>query len=130
MNENIENNFFLKFKNIIKGIFLSMLITIIMLLILSGLLCYTDISENLINPCIIFISAFSVLIGSFSIMKNIKEKGLIYGVLLGIIYMLIIYLLSSFISMDFSLGIGSILMIILGIISGALGGIIGVNVKL
>lgn len=130
MNENIENDFFLKFRSIIKGIFLSILITMVMLLILSALLCYTNISENLINPCIIFISTFSVLIGSFILMKNIKEKGLIYGMLLGIIYMLIIYLISSFISMDFSLGIGSIIMIILGIISGAVGGIIGVNIKL
>lgn len=130
MNENIENEFFLKLKNVIKSLALSMLITIIMLFVLSAIFCYTNISESLINPCIIFISTFSILIGSFLLMKKIKQKGLIYGMILGMIYMVLIYLLSSFISMDFSLGFGSIIMMILGILSGAIGGIIGVNIKL
>ena len=128
--ENVGNNFTGNLKNIIKGIVLSFFITIAMLFIISILLCYTNMKESLIEPCIIFTSTFSILIGSFSVMKNIKQKGLIYGMLLGIIYMLMIYLISSFINMDFSLGFGSIIMMILGIISGAIGGIIGVNLKL
>lgn len=130
MEECIENGFLFKLKQFFKGMILSIIITIIMLFILAGILCFTEISENIINPSIIFISAFSILVGSFIVMKKIKEKGLIYGILLGIIYMFIIYLISSFVSMDFSVGIGSIMMISFGILSGAIGGIIGVNVKI
>ena len=128
--ENISNNFSSNVKNIMKGIVLSFLITVVMLFLVSILLCYTNMKENLIEPCIIFTSSFSILIGSFSIMKNVKQRGLVFGMALGTIYMLMIYLISSFISMDFSLGFGTIIMMILGIISGAIGGIIGVNLKL
>lgn len=130
MEECIENGFLFKLKQFLKGMVFSIVITIIMLFILAGILCFTQVGENIIIPSIIFISAFSILIGSFIVMKKIKEKGLIYGILVGLIYMCIIYLISSFISMDFSLGIGSIIMIIFGILSGAIGGIIGVNVKI
>lgn len=128
--ENISNNFSNNVKNIMKGIILAFFITIVMLFIMSILLCYTNMKENLIEPCIIFTSSFSILIGSFSVMKRVKQRGLIYGMALGIIYMLIIFVASSFISMDFSFGMETIIMMILGIISGAIGGIIGVNLKL
>lgn len=130
MEECIENGFWFKLKQFLKGTILSIVMTIIMLFILASILCFTEASENIITPSIIFISALSILTGSFIIMKKIKSKGLIYGILLGIIYMCIIYFISSIISMDFSLGIGSIIMIIFGILSGAIGGIIGVNLKM
>lgn len=128
--ENISNNFSSNVKNIMKGMFISFLITVVMLFVVSIFLCYTNMKENLIEPCIIFTSSFSILIGSFSIMKNVKQRGLVFGMALGTIYMLMIYLISSFISMDFSLGFGTIIMMVLGMISGAIGGIIGVNLKL
>ena len=128
--ENISNNFLSNFKNIMKGIVISFLITMGMLFVLAILLCYTNMKESLIEPCIIFVSSFSILIGSFLVMKKIRQKGLFYGMVLGIIYMLMIYLISSFISMNFSIGSGTIIMMLLGIISGVLGGIIGVNLKL
>ena len=93
MEENINktNHIMIFFKNLI----LEFLLTIIFLMILAILLSTTDLNENVINPCIIFISAFSILIGSFFSSRKIGKKGIVIGMLQGLIYMLILYLFSS-----------------------------------
>lgn len=116
-------------KTFLKNLGIEFLLSIILLVILSVLLSTTSLNENVINPSIIFISAFSILFGSFLSSKKIKTKGIIIGAIQGIIYMLILYLISSFSSMNFSIGTESITMILIGVVCGALGGIIGVNIK-
>ena len=88
---NKTNHIMIFFKNLI----LEFLLTIIFLMILAILLSTTDLNENVINPCIIFISAFSILIGSFFSSRKIGKKGIVIGMLQGLIYMLILYLFSS-----------------------------------
>ena len=88
---NKTNHIMIFFKNLI----LEFLLTIIFLMILAILLSTTDLNENVINPCIIFISAFSILVGSFFSSRKIGKKGIIIGILQGLIYMLILYLFSS-----------------------------------
>ena len=50
--------------NIAKGVGISLLTTFILLLIFATMLTYTQISETIINPVIIVITAISILIGS------------------------------------------------------------------
>ena len=50
--------------NVLKGAGISLLMTVILLIIFSLLLTYTNIQENVINPVIIMITAVSILIGS------------------------------------------------------------------
>ncbi len=88
---NKTNHIMIFFKNLI----LEFLLTIIFLMILAILLSTTDLNENVINPCIIFISAFSILVGSFFSSRKIGKKGIVIGILQGLIYMLILYLFSS-----------------------------------
>ena len=88
---NKTNHIMIFFKNLI----LEFLLTIIFLMILAILLSTTDLNENVINPCIIFISAFSILVGSFFSSRKIGKKGIVIGILQGLIYMLILYLSSS-----------------------------------
>lgn len=128
--ENLEeNNGINKFTLWLKGILLSMGLTLIMILFLSVLLSISNIKESVIMPTVIFISTFSILIGAFFISRKIESKGIIYGSLLGLIYMMILYLISSIMSLNFSLGLNSIIMIVFGVIGGAIGGILGVNLK-
>lgn len=129
MEELNENNGVNKFLLMIKGICFSMIITLVMILILSIILSFSNIKENIIMPSVIFISSFSILLGGFLISKKTNEKGMIYGSILGLIYMLILYLISSIINFNFSLNINAIVMIVFGIIAGAIGGILGVNLK-
>ena len=88
---NKTNHIMIFFKNLI----LEFLLTIIFLMILAILLSTTDLNENVINPCIIFISAFCILVGSFFSSRKIGKKGIVIGILQGLIYMLILYLFSS-----------------------------------
>ena len=127
MEENIENKGIVKI--FVLNTIIEFVLTIIMLFILSLLLSMTDLEEKVIEPSIIGITTFAILIGSFNISRKVKNKGFFIGIIQGIIYMLVLYLLSSFVSMDFSLGLRSLTMIGLGIFGGAIGGIVGVNLK-
>lgn len=114
---------------IIKGVGIALISTFILLLILAGILTYTQISETIINPVIIITTAISILIGSSIGNIKIKKNGLLNGALIGGIYMLVIYGVSSILNWKFGLEIQSVIMIIVGMIFGILGGIIGVNKK-
>ena len=114
-------------KEIIKGVIISIIATMIFLFIFSLILTYTNISESFIAPVIIVITAISIFIGSSIGNIKIKKNGMLNGALVGGIYLLSIYLLSGLLNQNFSLSIQSIIIIISGMICGMFGGIIGVN---
>lgn len=126
LNENGGGN---KFLLMVKGICISMILSLLMMLILSIVLSFSNVKESVIMPTVVFISAFSILISAFLVAKRIEAKGIIYGSLLGLIYMLILYLLSSILNFDFSLNANAVVMITFGIVGGAIGGVLGVNLK-
>ncbi len=115
--------------NIAKGVGISLLTTIILLLIFAAVLTYTKVSETIINPTIIVITAISILIGSSIGNIKIRKNGLLNGALIGAGYIFTIYLISSILNWKFTLEIQSIIMILVGMFFGILGGIIGVNKK-
>lgn len=127
--ENMQVNENKTIINILKGVGISLIATVIMLIIFSIILTYTNIQESAINPVIMIITAISILIGSSLGNIKIKKNGLINGGLIGGIYIITIYLISSILNWKFSLNIQSIIMIITAVIFGILGGIIGVNRK-
>ena len=113
--------------NVIKGVIISIICTLIFLFIFSILLTYTNISESFIAPVIIVITAISIFIGSSIGNIRLKKNGILNGALVGGIYLLSIYLLSGILSQNFTLSMQSIIIIISGMICGMFGGIIGVN---
>lgn len=127
--ENYKTNFEETAKNIFKGIAIAMIATVIMLLIFSIILAYTNTSEKTIAPVIIVVTGISILLGSSLGSIKIKKNGIINGGLIGGIYILILYLISSILNWQFGLNMQSIIMIVIGMICGILGGIIGVNKK-
>lgn len=118
-----------KFILLIKGIAVAIFITLIMILALSIILSMSDVKENVIMPTVIFLSAFSILIGGFLVTKKVDEKGILYGSIVGISYMIILYFISSIINFDFSLNFNSFIMVAIGVFGGAIGGILGINLK-
>ena len=127
----MENSFEQKsIIQIVKGIGISMIITLVLLFVFSLLLTYTDISEETMPTVVIVITAISILIGSSLINLKIKKRGIINGAIVGGSYILILYIVSSIISGNFSLNFQAIIMIVAGILSGMFGGIIGVNLKI
>lgn len=71
-----ENKFII---NILKGVGISLITTVVLLIIFSVILTYTNIQENVINPVIMIITAISILIGSSLVNIKIKKNGLING---------------------------------------------------
>ena len=124
VHQNIENNFFI---NIFKGVGIAFIITIVLLLIFSAILTFTNINENVINPVIITATGISILVGSSIGNNKIKKNGLLNGALVGAIYILIIYIISSLLNWRFNLNLQSIIMIAVGMVFGMIGGIIAVN---
>ncbi len=112
---------------ILKGIGISLITTLVFLVIFALILTYTQVEEKTINPVIVVITALSILIGSSIVNIKIKKNGLINGAIIGGAYMLIIYLISSILNWKFGLNAQSIIMIVVGVIFGILGGILGVN---
>lgn len=127
--ENMQVNENKTLINILKGVGISLIATVIMLIIFSIILTYTNIQESAINPVIMIITAISILIGSSLGNTKIRKNGLINGGIIGGVYILTIYLISSILNWKFSLNIQSVIMIITAVIFGILGGIIGVNRK-
>ena len=114
---------------IVKGVLISFLFTLCMLLVFSALLVYTNLSEQTIKPVIITITGISILVGSSFGTRKLHRNGVISGGIIGMIYILLLYIISSIVGSDFSLNWISIIMIIVGLIGGICGGIIGINTK-
>ena len=116
-------------KNILKGAGIALISTVILLLIFSIILTYTNVNENTIAPVIIIVTAISILVGSSIGNIKIKKNGIINGGLIGGTYILTLYIISSILDWKFGLNMQSLIMIVVGIVFGILGGIIGVNKK-
>ena len=115
--------------NVCKGVLISIISTLILLLIFTTILTYTNISEDSAPLVIITITAISILIGSSIANLKIKKNGIFNGAIIGAIYFLLIYIISSIINMNFSFSNQMFILIGIGIVFGVLGGIIGVNKK-
>ncbi len=113
---------------IVKGSTIAILITLILLLITSIILTYSNISEGIIPATIIIISAISILIGSMMSTMHIKKNGLLNGALVGAIYIIVVYIISSIFITGFNLNLKSVIMLVSSIIAGMVGGIVGVNI--
>ena len=106
------------FTNILKGVGISIIATLIFLLIFSIILTYTNISESAIEPVIITLTAVSILIGSSIGSLKIKKNGILNGAIIGGIYFILIYLMSSLINLNFTLNVKSIILILIGVAFG------------
>lgn len=117
------------FVNVFKGVLLSFLITVVLLMILSLILAYTNVQESIIPATIMIITGVSILIGSSYSNIRLKKNGIFNGAMVGMLYIVIIYLISSLLNCNFGLNVKSIIMIFIALFLGVLGGIIGVNKK-
>lgn len=125
----MEEGILKNFKYILKGVIISIISTLIFLFIFSLILTYTNVSEKLINPFIIVVTAISIFIGSSIGSLKLQKQGILSGALIGGIYLISLYIISGIINNNFSMTIQSIILIISGMTCGMFGGIIGVNKK-
>ncbi len=114
-------------KKYLKGISISLFLSLSMIFVLSILVSNTKFSESLIKPATMIITFISIFCRAYSVSKTKKEKGIVNGITMGIIYVGILYLISVILNYGFYLTLSSIIMIVIGMIGGLIGGVIGVN---
>lgn len=117
----------LKVKALAKGIVFSIIITFILILIVTCVCYWGNVSEKVLGVILFGISCVSVFVSSVLLGKGVKEKGLIYGILNGLGYFIVILVAAVCFSGKFNPSAQSISMLMGSVFSGALGGIIGVN---
>ena len=124
-------NFFLScsFKTIVKNVFISYGISLILFFIFAFLITYTNISYKIVSTVSVIITLLSIMTASILSGKKSSEKGWLTGCITGFIYMIILYLIGSVIYRNPGISSNGIIMIIVGIMAGAIGSIIGINNK-
>lgn len=113
--------------SIFKGLGYAYIFTLIVILIYNALLTFTKMSSDNMGLVVSIIITFGAAFGGFYACKQIKEKGLIYGLLEGVLYIAFLIVLVFLAKEDFTFEIGILYNIIFTTLAGGIGGIIGVN---
>ncbi len=117
----------LNFKALLKGILLSMAVSIVALVILSVFVFFMDISDNTVSVLVFAITAVSVLAGAFVLAKNIECGGLVNGLALAVGYFLVLLVVSLAIEGGVSFSVQNIIRLLIALAAGMLGGVLGIN---
>ena len=113
--------------SIFKGLGYAYIFTLIVILIYNALLTFTKISPDNMGMIVSIITTFGSAFGGFYACKQIKEKGLIYGLLEGLLYIIFLIVLVFLAKENFSFQISMLYSVVLTTLAGGIGGIIGVN---
>ncbi len=113
----------------IKYVFLGYIITIIMIVIYSALLTFTQMTDKYIMFMILLTTIVSTTFIGFKFASNAENKGLIWGVLGGLLYGVLFILLGYVLEEQYIFSSRSMFVIAFGLIAGGIGGIIGINSK-
>lgn len=111
-----------------KFMFISYVIALILLCLVSVLLTYTNIDDSMLLTFVFVIVIISNLIGSTLTSRKIKKRGFFTGLIFGVIYFLIIYLMSIIFYTGFFINETVLMYLLMASVSGVIGGIVGVNI--
>lgn len=110
----------------LKGLIISILTSLLLIIIFALMLKWFDISETVIIPVTFVIKYLSVILGALIAVKG-NSKGLLKGSLFGLIYIVVAFLVFSLLSKSFSLDLTTLLDVVSSVLVGAIVGIIKVN---
>lgn len=113
--------------NIFKGLGYAYIFTLIVILIYNALLTFTKLSADNTGLVVSIIMTFGSAFGGFYACKQIKEKGLIYGLLEGLLYIGFLVILVFLAKENFAFEVSVLYSVVLTTLAGGIGGIIGVN---
>ena len=120
-----ENGGFIK--STVKGVFLSVIITLVFVAVFALIIKLTSASVSVIKPVNQFIKVLSVFLGCFFSLKG--DKGYLKGILVGIFAVVITYLLFALIGGGVSFKFSFLIDILFCAVVGMISGILTVNLK-
>lgn len=112
---------------ILKGVVVSMVISIIILAITALIMLFSPLSDRYLRTIAIIVSIIGLIFGGSSAAKSYTGKGWMIGGLVGIVYILALYILGMITITGFVMNTALFIMLGVGFVSGAVGGIIGTN---
>lgn len=115
--------------NILKGLLVCYIVTIVFILIFSALLTYTKVKENSIPMLNTITMISSISLGAIYSTIKIKEKGWLHGGIVGILYYVVLLILNYTFAKPFTMDIYSISKLLISLGAGVIGGMIGINLK-
>ena len=117
-----------KLKSLIISTVIGYLLSLILLFILSIVITYTNLNENLSIYLVRAVTYISVLVAGFYAAGKITDKGWFSGLVAGGCYSIILIIISSVLKKN-QIGFDNILQLVICIVTGIVGGIIGINTK-
>ena len=114
---------------LIKGLIVSVSVTLLALIILSLVITYTPLSEAFADIAVAVITYIADAAGSFSAARGTSGKGWLTGILSALVYIFMMWLVSTLIQGNVHTDSSNILHILISIVCGAFGGIVGINVS-
>ena len=115
--------------NILKGLLVCYIVTIVFILIFSALLTYTKVKENSIPMLNTITMISSISLGAIYSTIKIKEKGWLHGGIVGILYYVVLLILNYTFAKPFTMDIYSMSKLLISLGAGGIGGMIGINLK-
>ena len=122
-----KGNFFLSF---IKGVLVSLCVTIAGIFLFALVLKFVNVSTIVIKIVNQIIKVISVLFGVKICLKQDRSKGLLKGFIVGVFYTIFSYLIFSFLVSSFSFGLNLLYDVLFSGLTGIVCGVIFVNSKL
>lgn len=110
---------------LVKSLFISYVLTGIILLLLALIMYKAHPAEIVINAGVVFAYIFSAFVGGFTVGKKTQEKRFLWGIVLGVLYFAIIFAVSILMNKDVISQLGStITVFIMCSFGGMLGGML------
>lgn len=117
------------FMYLFKGMGVSILVTLVLMIVLTLIMTYTNISEGIIPVVNSLIMILAIVSGAIFMSLKVDNKGWLNGGLVGLLYIIVIIILSNIFIKDFSIDKFVLLKLIVSMVTGAIGGMIGINLK-
>lgn len=114
-------------KTIFKGVMVSIILTMFLLLLLSFVMMTFELSEKNYNLAFAVITTIALSIGAVIASKFNERKGYLTGFMVGVMFFIFIFFLTSIINGGISLGRGELYSLSISIFIGTISGILGVN---
>lgn len=113
----------------IKGLLLSFGIALMLILIVSILLTYTNLKESRIHIINTIIMTMSIAVGGVYIATKVDEKGWLNGGIIGGAYFLVLLFINLIFIKPFIFDIYILGKFLVSLAAGIIGGTIGINLK-
>jgi putative membrane protein (TIGR04086 family) len=127
MKETVEKKMAVDWRSIVRGLILSTVVTLVLVLVL-GLVCFfTKMSDSVIPTAVFVITVVSLILGGMKAAKGAQRSGFLHGALVSLGYYILLLIASVLLNGAFQFGMHMVTTAIGCLAAGMVGGIFGIN---